>query len=144
GPGHLTVLLEQGQQVVGRGVPREVADVDILRHRRTFPRLAAGGDTFTGGEGTTHLPPRRLARRRGPLAGSRHTQNRPLTFGPPPRAGCPAEPLRSRGPLRDARRAASPLPPRRVWHSTRGGLPAATASPGHRPAGLLPFRHRTY
>src|SRR5262249_24563897 len=34
GPRHRPVLLEQGQQVVGRGVPRQVADVDILRHRK--------------------------------------------------------------------------------------------------------------
>src|SRR5262249_37796896 len=34
GPGHRAVFLEQGQKVVGRTIPHEVADVDILRHSK--------------------------------------------------------------------------------------------------------------
>lgn len=37
---YLPVLLKQLEQVVGRGIPREVADVNVLRHQRTFPCLA--------------------------------------------------------------------------------------------------------
>src|SRR5262249_32057036 len=36
---HIPVLLEQGQQVVGGGIPRKVADVDILRHLKTLPKV---------------------------------------------------------------------------------------------------------
>src|SRR5262249_59820505 len=36
GSGYVAVLLEQGQQVVGCAFPREIADVNILRHLRTF------------------------------------------------------------------------------------------------------------
>jgi hypothetical protein len=36
GSGHIAVLLEQRQEVVSCTFPREVADVNILRHLRTF------------------------------------------------------------------------------------------------------------
>src|SRR5262249_13564271 len=49
GASHLAVLLKQGQQIVGGRGPDQVADVNILRHHRTFrcgcrarPRLDAG------------------------------------------------------------------------------------------------------
>src|SRR5262249_30991165 len=39
---HRPVLLEQTQQVVGAGIPDEIADVDVLRHRRSDPFRAPG------------------------------------------------------------------------------------------------------
>jgi hypothetical protein len=36
GSGYVAVLLKQGQQVVGCAFPSKVADVNILRHLRTF------------------------------------------------------------------------------------------------------------
>src|SRR5262249_52442445 len=36
-PCHLAVLLEQGVQVVLVGIPDEIADINILRHHKTFP-----------------------------------------------------------------------------------------------------------
>src|SRR5207249_9424678 len=40
---HVAMLLEQSQQIVGRCIPDEVADVDILRHLKTFPCPARRG-----------------------------------------------------------------------------------------------------
>src|SRR5207244_8113299 len=36
GSSHVAVLLKQGQEVVGRRLPCEVADVDILRHLKNL------------------------------------------------------------------------------------------------------------
>ncbi len=37
GSSHRAVFFEKSQQVVGRAFPRKVADINILRHLRTFP-----------------------------------------------------------------------------------------------------------
>src|SRR5262249_11850849 len=52
GAGDFPVLLEKGQQVVGAGIPNEIANVNVLRHRKkpfvpglpqTTPRRTGGG-----------------------------------------------------------------------------------------------------
>src|SRR5262249_41161201 len=51
------MLLEQRQEVVGRGTPCEVAAVNVLRHRKTFPvRSSIFAVPAQGGETPVFVP----------------------------------------------------------------------------------------
>src|SRR5262249_46403210 len=56
--GHRAVLSEQSQQVVGGGVPHEVADVNVLRHREKPFRARSGQPDFGPRRRNCRPPPR--------------------------------------------------------------------------------------
>src|SRR5262249_51539431 len=86
-PRHRAVALEQGQQVVGRGIPRKIADIDILRHRRTFPCRAHRGRRPPGGweDHTSRVPHCRHWTELAPPAG--HSTKKRQKNSPPPAHG---------------------------------------------------------
>src|SRR5262249_43151976 len=147
GPPHRPMFLEQGQQIVGRGIPCEVADINVLRHRRTFPCQAPREDHSAAGEvgGKTNSYGANDPVDRDPAPPTGHTNLTKKQTGVGPRAGVltlsqPAGPGdQSRRPPRDpwcfdqTGPVSDPIPSpaltqRRILSSSL--LDAATAGPG--------------